>query len=51
MRKIEYWYGTKFDRVYKIMYVDDNVTDAQISTKIRNELMDYVDYDFIEVKE
>ena len=50
MKKIEYWYGTRNDRVYGTMYVDDNTTDVEISSKIRDELMDYVDYDFEEVE-
>ena len=51
MKKVEYWYGTRDDRVYGQMYVEDNVTNDVISAKIKDKLMDYVGYDFKVVDE
>lgn len=46
MKKVKYWYGTRDDRVYGQMYVEDDVTDEIIDVEIKNKLMDYVGYDF-----
>ena len=51
MKKIRYWYGTRNDMVYGTMYVDSNLSDTEILSKVRDKLMDYVDYSFEEVEE
>ena len=50
MKKIEYWYGTRNDRVYGDMEVSDDTTNAQINSMISDMLYDYVGYGFEEVK-
>lgn len=50
MKKVEYWYGTKSDMGCYTMYVDDDMTDAEIDSMVYDKLMDYVDYVF-EVEE
>lgn len=49
MRTIEYWYGTRNDRVYYTMEVADNATDEEIEAIIWDELYDYIDYGYNEI--